>query len=275
MNLLDKLKVDPLNYVADLESPVGVYLRREIFKEETKADTILRRRSYEQTVADQNVDGSWSQLFVRTANNLWNLALLGYDAEDKSVKKGLEWLLSIQRHDYRGYPGFFHSANRKDSSMMRSTFYGEFGPGCTIFYQTTYAVHLLHVFGFDHDKQVQTTIRSYLQFWTPTWCSAWCTINVLRVLIEHPLSGESGQIQAGLARLAELQTPTGAWKGFPFYHTFHALSRAKHIVAKEQLEKAFPSVVKRQNKDGSWGRKEHETETFLVLDALKNAGIIQ
>jgi len=45
-------------------------------------------------------------------------------------------------------------------------------------------------------------------------------------------------------------------------------------LAKKQLERAFPSVIKRQNKDGSWGRKEHETETFLVLDALKNADTI-
>jgi len=270
----DELRVNPLNYVAGLESPIGVYLRREIFKKETKADTILERRLYEQTVADQSVDGSWNQLFVRTANNLWNLALLGYDAEDKSVKKGLEWLLSIQRHNYRGYPGFFHSTNRKDSSMMRSTFYGEFGPGCTIFYQTTYAIHLFHIFGLHCNKQVQTTVRSYLEFWSPDWCGAWCTINVLRMLIEHPLSAESKQVNSGLDYFAKLQTKTGVWKGFPFYHTFHALSRAKHTMAKEQLEKAFPSVVKRQNKDGSWGRKEHETETFLVLDALKNAGII-
>jgi len=64
----------------------------------------------------------------------------------------------------------------------------------------------------------------------------------------------------------------GAWKGFPFYHTFHALSRARHVLARKQLDKAFPLVVRRQNKDGSWGRKSRETETFLVLDALKNAG---
>ncbi len=37
------------------------------------------------------------------------------------------------------------------------------------------------------------------------------------------------------------------------------------------MKKAVPQVIKRQNEDGSWGRKEQETETFLVLDALKNA----
>jgi len=274
MNGLNELKVNPLNYVADLESPIGVYLRRDIFKKEAKTDTTLKRKLYEKTVADQSADGSWEQLFVRTANNLWDLALLGYDSEDRSIKKGLEWLLSIQRHQYRGYPGFFYSNNRKDPRLMRSTFYGEFGSGCTIFYQTTYAIHLFHIFGFDDIRQVQTTVKSYLQFWRLDWCGAWCTINVLRMLIEHPLSAESKQVESGLKYLDKRQTKTGAWKDFSFYHTFHALSRANHALAKKQFKRAFPSVVKRQNKDGSWGRKEQGTETFLVLDALKNAGIM-
>jgi hypothetical protein len=273
-NLSNELKTSPLNYVEGLESPIGVYLRRDVFKRENKADAALKKKLYEKAVADQSADGSWDQLFVHTANNLWNLALLGYDASDRSVKGGLEWLLSIQRHTYRGYPGFFYSNNRKDPSVMRSTFYGEFGPGCTIFYQTTYAIHLLHIFGFDDNRQVQTTVKSYLQFWTPNWCGAWCTINVLRMLIEHPLSTESKQVKTGLKYLAKRQTETGVWKGFPFYHTFHALSRAHHASARKQFEKAFSSVVKRQNKDGSWGKKAQETVTFLVLDALKNAGVM-
>jgi len=273
-NLLNELKVSPFNYVASLESPIGVYLRRSIFKKENKADVILKRRLYEKTVANQSTDGSWNQLFVSTANNLWNLALLGYDAKDKSVKKGLEWLLSIQRHQYRGYPGFFLSNNRKDASVMRSTFYGEFGPGCTIFYQTTYAVHMFHIFGFEDNRKIQTTVKSYLQFWKPGWCGSWCTINVLRILIEHPLSKESKQVERGVKYLAKRQTKRGAWKGFPFYHTFHALSRAYNVLAKRQLEKASPLVVRRQNKDGSWGRKGLETKTLLVLDALKNSDLI-
>jgi squalene cyclase len=53
---------------------------------------------------------------------------------------------------------------------------------------------------------------------------------------------------------------------------FHALSRAYSDSAKRQIEKALPLVVSRQNRDGSWGRKERETETFLALDCLKNVG---
>jgi hypothetical protein len=285
--MLDQLKVNPQNYVMSLKSPIGIYLRREIFgkrpelsrslkrlQEETELDKALKRKLYQEIVTDQSSDGSWGQLFVRTANNLWNLALLGYTAEDGNVRKALKWLLSIQRHQYEGYPGFFHSRHKDDPRIMRSKLYGEFGPGCTIFYQTTYALHLFHIFGFDANKRVQKAIESYLQFWRPDWCGTWCTINVLRILIEHPLSKESKQVESGLEYLAERQTKTGAWKRFPFYHTFHALSKADQSLAKRQFGKALSSAAKRQNKDGSWGRKAQETKTFLVLDALKNAGKI-
>jgi hypothetical protein len=130
---------------------------------------------------------------------------------------------------------------------------------------------LFHIFGFDGNRKVQRTVKSYLQFWKPDWCGVWCTINVLRVLIEHPLSAKSEQVEKGLKYLANRQTKRGAWKRFPFYHTFHALSRTSCLLAREQLEKAFPLVVCRQNANGSWGRKGRETKTFLVLDALKNA----
>ncbi len=273
-NILNELKVNPLNYVENLESPIGIYLRRVVFEKETRTDIVLKRQLYEKIVTEQSADGSWDQIFVHTANNLWNLALLGYGAKDISVKKGLEWLFSIQKYQYKGYQGFFLSSNRKDARVMRSTFYGEFGPGCTIFYQTTYAVHLFHMFGFDNNNQVQTTVKSYLQFWRPNWCGSWCTINVLRMLIEHPLSIDSQQVESGVKYLVKRQTKMGAWKGFPFYHTFHALSRTRYALAKKQLKKAFPLVVRRQNQDGSWGRKERETETFLVLDALRNSGFI-
>ena len=132
-NVANELKDKALNYVESLESPIGVYLRRSIFKEISKADAVLTGRFYERIAAEQSGDGSWGQMFVYTANNLWNLALLGYEAKDESVKRGLEWLLSIQKHQYRGFLGFFLSNNREDARVMRSTFYGEFGAGCTVF----------------------------------------------------------------------------------------------------------------------------------------------
>ncbi len=88
------------------------------------------------------------------------------------------------------------------------------------------------------------------------------------------MSKESLQVENGLKYLVERQTETGAWKRFPFYHTFHAISRADQASARKQFEKAESSVVRRQNRDGSWGRNARETKTYLVLDAFQNAGKI-
>ena len=269
-NLGIKFKTDPLEFASKLELPIGIYLRREILKKESRADEALKKKLHDKLAAAQLPDGSWNQLFVTTANNLWDLWLLDYNAQDNVVRRGLEWLLSIQRYLYRGYPGFFNTDNRKDPSLMRSILYGEFGPGCTIFYETTYAVHLFHLYGFDANCQVQTTIKSYLQFWRPNWCGSWCNLNVLRMLIEHPLSKESKQVEDGLRYFSRRQTRTGVWKGYPFYHTFHALSRAKQETAVKQMKKALPALVRRQNPDGSWGKQHQETNTYLVLNSLQN-----
>ncbi len=268
-----ELKVDPLKYVRSLKSPIGIYLRRVVFDEETKHDNTLKKKLHDKIVSNQSEDGSWSNLIVDTANNLWNLGLLGYGRDDDKIKNGLNWLLSTQKYSYRGYPGFFNSGNRKESSTMRSTRYGEFGPGCTIFYTTPYAVHLFHMYGLEKWKQVQQTIDSYLKFWTPDWCGSWCTINVLRMLIEHPKSANSKRVSDGIKHMADVQTKTGSWKGFPYYHTFHALSRAKQTAAKKQIKNTLPSIMRRQNADGSWGKKHKEMDTFLVVDGLKNAGL--
>jgi hypothetical protein len=270
MSVLEKLKTDSFRYVKNLDSPIGVYLRKEMFGKETVADAKLRKEMFEKITLEQREDGSWDQLFVKTANSLWNLFLLGFKADESNVAEGLQWLLSIQKEEYKGYPGFFNLQNKKDPSIMRSTYYGEFGPGCTIFYETTYAIHLLHLFGFDRSKQVETTINSYLKFWKPTWCGAWCNINVLNILIEHPISKESKTVENAINHFASLQTKTGTWKGYPFYHTLHALSKSNSDCAKKQQDKACPSIIRRQNEDGSWGRKEPQTETFLALDFIRN-----
>lgn len=273
-NISEELKVDPFEFTSNLKSPIGVYLRREVHERESKKDGTLKKDFHKRVVSKQSRNGSWNDLFVDTANSLWNLGLLGYSAKDKNVKKGLDWLLSNQKYSYRDHPGFFLSKNRKESSTMRATRYGEFGPGCTIFYTTPYAVHLFHMFGQDKNKHVQQAVDSYLQFWTPDWCGSWCTVNVLRMLIEHPKSSNSKRVMNGIKYLADIQTRTGSWKGYPFYHTFQALSRAKQKVAKNQIENALPGIVRRQNTDGSWGKKHKEMDTFLVLDGLKNAGLL-
>lgn len=179
-----EFKVNPMHYISGLKSPIGVYLRRTINSKEAKSDTALKNELHDKIAAGQSPDDSWGHLFTRTGNSLWNLALLGFDTGDRSIRKGVEWIGSIQRYEYQGHPGFFDSGKR-ESSVMRSTRYGEFVSGCLNFYQTTYAVHLFHLFGLDDDKRIQTAVRSYLEIWgDKEWlCGANCGSNVLRILI--------------------------------------------------------------------------------------------
>lgn len=279
IQLLNNLKLDPAKYVEGLSSPIGIYIREKVFRETNGSDDGLKKELYERIVSLQSDDGSWDQLFVQTASSLWNLSLMGYDSEDPSVKKGLDWLLSIQKYDYGGLSGWiFHSNNRKESRTMRSTFYGEFVPGCTIFYETTYATHLFFSFGLGDIEPILKTVNSYLHLWGDrNWvCGAQCGLNVFRVLAEHPLSQDSPQVENGIEFLALQQTRNGSWRFrnqiMPFYHTFHALSRSEHSMARQQISHALPKMIRAQNKDGSWGRSilKKETLTFLALDALKN-----
>jgi len=277
--LLNKLKVDPVTYVESLNSPIGVYLKEKVFQKIAGSEDCLKKELYEKTVSLQSADGSWNQLFVQTANSLWDLSLMGYDLKDPHVKKGLDWLLSIQKYDYGGLSGWiFHSNNRKESRTMRSTFYGEFVPGCTGFYETTYATHLFLAFGLGDIKPIKKTVKSYLQLWGDgNWvCGALCGSNVFRILVEHPLSRDTPQVENGIKFLALQQTKNGSWvfhnQTLPFYHIFHALARSKHTMARQQIKNAFPKILRYQNKDGSWGKsaQKKETLTFLTLDALKN-----
>ena len=113
MSWKDELKFDSLSYIEGMKSTIGVHLRREVFKKESEPDEILKKKLYEQTIVEQSADGSWNQLFVQTANSLWDLSLLGCNGKDDSVKKGLEWLLSIQRQSYRGTRVSFFPATEK------------------------------------------------------------------------------------------------------------------------------------------------------------------
>jgi hypothetical protein len=61
MSMRDDLKTDPRKYVEGMKSPIGIYLRREVFEKEAKNDLALKSKLYERTIVDQSTDGSWNQ----------------------------------------------------------------------------------------------------------------------------------------------------------------------------------------------------------------------
>lgn len=69
--------------------------------------------------------------------------------------------------------------------------------------------------------------------------------------------------------LGRRQLASGRWVGkTPMYMTFNALAHLDSLNARRQCITAVESIVKAQNKDGSWGRTQKEWNTFLVVHAL-------
>ena len=57
MKMSEELRVDPLDYVEGLESPIGVYLRREVFGK-SGDDAALRKDLHGKITSKQSDDGS-------------------------------------------------------------------------------------------------------------------------------------------------------------------------------------------------------------------------
>ena len=59
-----------------------------------------------------------------------------------------------------------------------------------------------------------------------------------------------------------------------FYHILDVVSRFDDLAALEQTVKAIPRIVEKQRKDGTWGSKYRDLNTFTVVSALYRQGLL-
>lgn len=97
----------------------------------------------------------------------------------------------------------------------------------------------------------------------------------MRAMVVHPVFLKSEATELAVHRLAALQKNTGEWGDqTDFYQTINALGHLDLPQADAQLEKAFQQLFDIQESDGTWSDSDPEWNTFLVVHALKNKGII-
>lgn len=90
-------------------------------------------------------------------------------------------------------------------------------------------------------------------------------------MIVHPGYAANPASLKLVTDLAEIQKPSGLWPApIPFFLTLNALAHLEGESAHRQWLKALPLLTESQKKDGSWGRRDSEWNTFLVVHALKN-----
>jgi hypothetical protein len=99
--------------------------------------------------------------------------------------------------------------------------------------------------------------------------------NALRALVVHPDDRFRPATRSAVSWFAARQTARGDWgPKIPFFQAFNALAHLGIPEANSQFDDALELIIDSQNGDGTWGSADKEWQTFLVVHALRNKGIL-
>ena len=151
-----------------------------------------------------------------------------------------------------------------------------FSKGCSGYFLYSATLFLSTVFGRDKDSRILSFYEWFDKLGirnSGKWCGWSCANNILRAFVVHPEYSHSRSVKFLIKSLEGVQNISGKWeKGISFYHTLNALAHLKTFEVDRQLEIAFKRLSQIQNRDGTWGIKGSEWNTFLVIHAIKNRG---
>ena len=267
------LAYDPYNVFKSSKTPAGLYARQKWLGESNDRQW---NNDFDETVdklfEDQAHDGSWQQSELKTINRLFGLHLTVREASGR-IDAALDWLMNKIDLPPAGYqPGSETDANFDSLQSL------PFIKSRSDLFQIGATLFLSSIFGRHNDPSILS-----IYHWLSTeglrnkglWFDRACTHNILRAMVVHPVYGGDPATVMAVESLADLQLASGEWgDGLPFYQTVNALAHIDIPAADKQLKQAFPRLYESQNEDGSWGETEAEWNTFLVIHAMRNKGLI-
>ena len=268
-----KLSFDPYMVFNSSKTPAGLYARQKWLAESHARQW---QKDFEETVeklfADQAHDGSWQQSEVETIIRLFGLHLTVRETSDR-IDAALDWLTNRIDLPSGGHKPEIEADSVNDLleglPFMRSRA-DMFLIGATLFLSSIFGRHsdpsILSIYHWLSEEGVRNK---------GIWFDRACSHNILRAMVVHPVYGEDPATVMAVESLSHLQSASGEWRNdVPFYQTVNALAHLDIRVADKQLGQAFPRLYESQNGDGSWGETESEWNTFLVIHAMQNKGLI-
>jgi len=267
-----KIRYNPYPLFISNPSPVGIYARKKwLGQEQTPHWKVDFQKAAQALLAGQSPDGSWRGSIVETVRRLFGLHLTIREP-NQPVDTALDWLIeralcvktgrSIPREDLGG--GRLHSI--------------PFTPGGFDLFVAGATLFLSNAFGRAHDTDVlglyewlshRAVVKGHQP---PGWSS---TNNILRALVVHPLYSHHPATNKLVVRLSRVQQESGRWiQAVPLYQTVNALAHLDSEAAARQVHRAFRYLTETQHPGGTWGRKEGEWATFLVVHALRKKGML-
>ena len=263
---------DPFQIFKESKTPAGLYARKRWLNEgstpEWQADF---RSTVDSLQQGQGVDGSWDQSFIATIQALFGLHLTVREPTD-SIERALDWLIGRTSgilREPRGRPERF-PAGRLNRLPYTPGRLDVFAAGATLF--------LASIFGRERDPwvlgQYERLGREGIQR-QGRW-GGWSSSNtILRAFVVHPEYSRSEATMLAVRALRQIMRPSGGWTSkVPLYQTVNALAHLNLPEADTQLNLAFKRLRRTQRRDGSWGRSQREWNTFLVVHALRNKGLL-
>jgi hypothetical protein len=185
----------------------------------------------------------------------------------------LEWLINVGCKNIEKWRG--DMPGRVTSKSLQGL---PFTPGSIEHVITGATLFLASIFGYDNDPRVTEVYEQLSDEGLKKgyrWCGWSCSNNILRALVVHPRYSLSKATAIIVQALFLAQNPSGAWpKGVPFYQTINALAHLDVRAVDSQLKYSFERLQKTQHRDGTWGGTQKEWNTFLVVHALKNKGLL-
>jgi hypothetical protein len=267
------LRFDPYGVFRRSKTPAGLYARQKWLGEENH---IAWKADFKSTaaalLAGQSDDGSWGGSVLQTIQRLFGLHLTVRDPNE-GMDKALDWLLDIALK--KPQPIRRDIKERLSNKNLRGL---PFSPGCSGLFVIGAALFLATIFGRNADPRILETYG-----WLEKegierggrWCGWSCSNNVLRAFAVHPEFCKSEALYLAVTALGRAQHASGRWLvQVPFYQTVNALAHLDLTEAEIQIKRALKHLLKTQHKDGTWGKVQREWNTFLVVHALRNKGLL-
>ncbi|HOO90256.1 MAG TPA: hypothetical protein PLA74_05480 [Syntrophales bacterium] len=268
-----KIRYNPYAVFASNPSPLGIYARKKwLNQEQTPQWKVDFQIAAETLLAQQSPDGSWQGSTVETTRRLFDLHLTIRET-NRSIEAALDWLSERALGVSRDRP--LPDENLSDQ-LLHSL---PFTPGRFDLFVIGAALFLSNAFGRAHDPDVlgmyewlsRRVLAKESRF--PGWSSA---NNILRALVVHPVYARHAATATLVARVSRFQKGSGQWtRTVPLYQTVNALAHLNSEAAAAQVNRAFRYLTETQHVDGTWGLANREWNTFLVVHALKNKGILE
>lgn len=268
-----KLRFDPYKIFRCSKTPPGLYARQKWLGE---ADTPAWRADFQENidtlVSDQSPNGSWRQSPAATITSLFGLHLT-LRITNNRIDDALAWLIKKIRIN----PDGVHI--RSDLEIKHADMIGlPFVLSRPEIFYTAATLFLSSIFNRQNDPKVlsiyQWLSKNLLTKDGLSYDMA-SLHNIFRAMVVHPVFANDDLTTKTVQMYAELQTEDGDWgNSLPFYQTLNALAHMNSTQAEIQLETAFSRLIKTQNNDGTWGRRELEWNTFLSIHAFKNKGLL-